>query len=287
MQYAILGAQGKLGQAFLRILGAKAVGLTRAQANLSNPEALRTCLADLRPEFVINCAAYNWVDQAEGDPKMSFAVNAWGVRDLAAICRDLGFTLVHYSTNHVFGLDRNRQTPYRETDLPGPLSIYGVSKLAGEYLSRSLCAKHFVIRVCGLFGLIEPGNDRLSFVELMLNLAAQKQAIRVVNDQTCSPTRTDDLAAASLALLETRAFGLYHLTSAGATTWHEFAKTIFELAGVDADLTGVTSQEFAAPAPRPAYGVLANAAYDDLGLPPMRPWREGLVDYLKEREGFS
>jgi dTDP-4-dehydrorhamnose reductase len=283
VKYAVLGANGQLGQAFLRLLADKAVGLTRVQADLTKPDQMHAVLDSLRPAVVINCTAYNAVDQAESDPLPAFAVNAWGVRDLAKTCQCLGCVLVHFSTNYVFGLDHERRTPLAEDALPGPVGIYGASKLGGESLARTECAEHFVIRTCGLFGRVRPGSARRSFVELMLHLAETGQRIRVVNDQVCSPTRTDDLALATMDLVRRGAFGLYHLTSDGECSWHDFARTIFELAGIAADLHGVSSADFATPARRPAYSVMANEAYSRLGLPPMRHWREALAQYIAER----
>jgi dTDP-4-dehydrorhamnose reductase len=283
MKYAILGANGQLGQAFLRQVGPEAIGLIRMQCDLTKPGEMRAVLKALQPEVVVNCTAYNQVDHAESDPATAFAVNAWGVRDLARICRDLGCVFVHYSTNYVFGLDRQRRVPLGENDPPGPVGVYGASKLAGEYLVRAECERHFVIRTCGLFGAIKPGAPRRSFVDMMLNLAEQGKKIRVVNDQICSQTLTDDLAAATLHLLPTQAYGLYHLTSAGECTWHEFARAIFELAGVEADLHGISSVEFGAAAQRPEYSVLANEAYARLGLPMIQDWQKALEMYLHSR----
>jgi dTDP-4-dehydrorhamnose reductase len=284
LKYAILGASGQLGQAFSRILGPQAIPLTRTQADLNEPDAVRKLLIRLRPDVVLNCAAYNLVDKAETDPAAAFAVNAWGVHSLARVCQELGCVFVHYSTNYVFGLDRDGRTPLAETALPGPVSVYGTSKLAGEYLVRAACSKHFVIRTCGLYGRTQPGTGKRSFVELMLHLASEGKPIRVVNDQICAPTRTDDLAAATVPLLGTGTYGLYHLTSAGECSWYEFAKKIFELANVKADLTGVSSVAFAAGAARPAYSVLANAANERLGIKPLPDWRDALTIYLRERE---
>jgi dTDP-4-dehydrorhamnose reductase len=283
LKYAVVGANGQLGQAFLRIFGPEAIGLTRAQVDLTRPKEARGALEAIRPDVVINCTAYNAVDKAESDPAAAFAVNTWGVRDLTAICQALDCVFVHFSTNYVFGLDRAGRAPLSEAALPGPVSVYGASKLAGEYLVRALSPRHFVVRTCGLFGMIRPDSARRSFVELMLHLSTQGQRIRVVNDQTCSPTNTDDLAAATLSLLRTKAYGLYHLTSAGECTWYEFARTIFELAGLRVDLSGVSSADFAAPAQRPEYSVMGNEAYRRLGLAPIRPWQEALAAYLRER----
>src|SRR5207302_5199978 len=122
-------------------------------------------LEKLRPDLVINCAAYNFVDRAESEPGAAFEVNAWAVKRLAVACRDLGFTLVHFSTDYVFGLDKERREPYSETDCPGPLSVYGLSKLSGEFMVRTYCPRHFVIRTCGLYGVSGSGGKGRNFVE--------------------------------------------------------------------------------------------------------------------------
>jgi dTDP-4-dehydrorhamnose reductase len=282
-KYVVIGAGGQLARDLIPRLDGKVVGLARPEFDLTRLESIREKLSDHRPDVVFNCAAYNFVDRAEDEPDAAFAVNAWGVRHLAEICRDLDSVLVHYSTNYVFGLDDKRRTPYVETDSPGPISAYGMSKLAGEYFVRAACPKHFVIRTAGLFGLWGSGDKRTNFVELMLRLAREGKPIRVVNDQVCTPTSTIDLAQATLALLQTGQYGIYHLTNSGSCSWHEYARTILELAGVQASLAAVTSQEFGAPAPRPRYSVMVRKAYQALGFPELRSWREALIDYLRER----
>jgi dTDP-4-dehydrorhamnose reductase len=283
MKIVVLGSGGQLGRDLVPRLQGEVLAWTRAEADLTRPRDLRDALGAARPDVVINCAAYNLVDRAESRPEDAFAVNAWGVGDLAAACHDLGCTLVHLSTDYVFGLDAGRRTPWAETDAPGPCGVYGLSKWAGEGLVRALCPRHFVVRTCGLYGVWGSGGKGGNFVETMLRLAGQGRPLRVVADQTCTPTYTADLAAAVAALLPTGRSGLYHLTNSGECTWHEFAAAIFELAGVTADLTPITAAEFGAAARRPTYSVLANRAYAAEGLPPLRPWREALAAYLDER----
>jgi dTDP-4-dehydrorhamnose reductase len=283
MKYAVVGAAGQLGRDLCPRLPGEVISLTRAQTDLTRPETLRATVEKIRPDVVVNCAAYNFVDNAETEPEAAFAVNAWGVRVLAALCRDLDCTLVHFSTDYVFGLDENRRTPFLETDAPGPVSVYGLSKLAGEYLVRSVCPRHIVIRTCGLYGVWGSGGKSGNFVETMLRLAGQGKPLRVVADQTCTPSYTVDIALASVALLQAGRFGLYHLTNSGSCSWHDFAGTIFQNAGLHVDLTPITSREFAAPARRPAYSVLSAAAYQALGLPPLRSWSEAVAAYLQER----
>jgi dTDP-4-dehydrorhamnose reductase len=284
MRYVVLGSAGQLGRDLCPRLSGEVIALTRQHADLTHPGPLRAELVKRRPDVVINCAAYNFVDRAETEPEAAFAVNAWGVRELALACRDLGCVLVHFSTDYVFGLDAARHTPYAETDAPGPVSVYGLSKLAGEYLVRALCPRHFVLRTCGLYGVWGSGGKGGNFVETMLRLAQTGKPLPLVTDQTCTPSYTVDVAEATAALIGSQQYGLYHLTNAGATTWHDFAAAIFELAGVTLELTPITSAQFGRPARRPGYSVLANGAYQALRLPPLRPWRDALAAYLEERK---
>ena len=283
MRYAIIGAKGQLGSELCRSLGECAIPLDRTQADLTRPELLQNTLEQIKPDVVINCAAYNFVDKAEAEPEQAFAVNAFGPRTLANICEKLGTTLVHWSSDHVYGLDALRRTPYHETDCPGPVSVYGASKLAGEWFVRRLCRRHFVIRTCGLYGHRGSGGKGTNFVETMLRLAREGKSIRVVGDQICTPSFTADMAAAALQIISTRDYGLYHLTNAGACSWHEFATTIFGLSDLRVSVQAVTSREYAAAAHRPAYSVLSMENLSRLGISPPRPWQDALSDYLQQR----
>src|SRR5262245_20530459 len=284
LRYVVLGAPGQLGRDLCPRLGGEVVPLGRPQADLTRPESLRQTLTDLRPDVVVNCAAYNFVDRAEGEPEAAFAVNAWGVRALAGLCHDLGCALVHFSSDYVFGLEEARRTPYTEADAPGPVNAYGLSKLTGEYLVRALCPRHFVVRTCGLYGVGGGGGKGGNFVETMLRVAGQGRPLRVVADQVCTPSYTVDVASATADLVQTTHYGLFHLTNGGSCSWYEFASAIFEQAGVQADLAPVSSREYGAAARRPAYSVLAPAAYTAIGRPALRPWQEALADYLRERQ---
>jgi dTDP-4-dehydrorhamnose reductase len=283
VKYAVLGSAGQLGRDLTPRLEGEAVALTRERADLTRPELLRATLTDLRPDVVVNCAAYNFVDRAEDEPDAAFAVNAWGVRRLAESCRDLGCVLVHFSTDYVFGLDAARTTPFAEGDAPGPVSVYGMSKLCGEYVVRATCPRHFVIRTCGLYGVWGSGGKGGNFVETMLRLGREGKPLKVVDDQICTPSYTADVAAAAAALITTDCYGLYHLVNNGPCSWYEFAQAIFALSGMTVDLSPTTSGAFARPARRPGYSVLGMPAYESLGLPPLRPWREALAAYLEER----
>jgi dTDP-4-dehydrorhamnose reductase len=283
MKIALLGSGGQLGQDLRDLLGNEAVALTRAEVDLTAADGLRDALGRIRPDVVVNCAAYNFVDRAEAEPEAALAVNTLGVRSLALVCRALECVLAHISSDYVFGLDRSRAEPYREEDAPGPVSAYGASKAAGEWFVRALCPRHFVVRTCGLYGHHGVGGKGGNFVETMLRRAAAGQPLRVVADQRCTPTATADFARNLAALIRTDHYGLYHLTAAGACSWFEFAQAIFTFAGRAAELTPITSAEFAAPARRPCYSVLDCSRYDRLGLVPRRSWQDGLASYLQER----
>jgi dTDP-4-dehydrorhamnose reductase len=283
MKIAVLGARGQLGRDLCPRLTGDVIPLSRAEIDLDKPETIAAHLTTARPDVVVNCAAYNFVDKAEAEPEAAFRANAWGVRELARVCRDLGCRLVHFSTDYVFGLDADRSEPLREDDAPGPVSVYGLSKLAGEYLVRSTCSRHLVIRTCGLYGVWGSGGKGGNFVETMLRVAGQGKPLRVVNDQRCTPTYTADLAAATAELIARQAEGLFHITNAGACTWYEFAAEIFRQTGVTADLAPITSEQFGAPARRPPYSVLASAKLAAAHVTPPRPWQEALAAYLAER----
>jgi dTDP-4-dehydrorhamnose reductase len=283
MRYVVIGAAGQLGRDLAPRLHGDVVPLDRTRADLTQPEMLRAVLTDIRPEVVVNCAAYNFVDRAETERDAAFAANAWGVRSLAGYCRDLGCTLVHFSTDYVFGLDGNRKAPLTTTDPPGPLSVYGMSKLCGEFAVRSECPRHYVIRTCGLYGVWGAGGKGGNFVETMLRLAAEGKPIRVVNDQQCTPSYTADVAATTAALIASGRFGLYHVTNTGATNWYEVAKAAFEILNIQANLTAIPTRDYPTPARRPSFSVLALDELSQASVPQPRPWREALAAYLEER----
>lgn len=287
MRYAVLGAAGQLGRDLCPRLPGDVLALSRTGApaiDLARPESLPALFDELRPDVVINCAAYNFVDRAENEPQEAFAVNAWGVRELARLCHERDCLLVHFSTDYVFGLDSSRRQPWTESDAPGPVSVYGLSKLAGEYLVRAMCPRHLVIRTCGLYGVWGSGGKGGNFVETMLRLAGQGKPLRVVDDQICTPSYTVDVAEATLALLQANRPGLYHVTNSGSCTWHELARTIFELSGISANLTPIPSREYPTPARRPAYSVLDCAGLRSSAIASPRSWREALAAYLHERK---
>lgn len=282
MRTLLIGGRGQLGTALRAQLRGEVASPDRGELDLANATQVSERLRDWRPELVINASAYNLVDRAEDEPDVAFQQNAFAVRHLAREVDALGGTLVHISTDHVFGLDGHPGHPWRETDLPGPVSVYGASKLTGEFFARTLCARHLVVRTCGLYGVADsPGKG--NFVATMLRLGRQQTEVRVVDDQHCTPTRATDLARAIVDLVATRAQGLYHATNSGAATWCGFAREIFRLAGISTPVIPIRSTEFAAKARRPAWSVLSGEKLARQRGVAMPEWNVALAEYLAER----
>lgn len=289
MNIALIGARGQLGTALQSVLAGRVTPLDRDEIDVGNRDSVQAVLAQTAPDAVVNAAAYNFVDRAEQEPQTAFAVNAFGPRNLAAFCRDRDLPLVHVSTDYVFsgkveaaGLGTAgaaRQMPYRETDAPEPQSAYAVSKLAGELFVRSGCRRHYILRTCGLYG---PSSNagKGNFVTTMLRLGLNRDEVRIVDDQRCTPTAARDLAEWIAALLETEAYGTFHATNAGSATWFEFAVEIFRVAKRDVKTVPITTAEFGAKAARPGYSVLdCGKLQQTLGIT-VRPWQEALAEYV-------
>lgn len=289
MRVLLTGAGGQLAADLLAACtaaGYEVQARRREELDITDEAAVRATLDAVRPDLILNPAAYNRVDEAETQPALAYAVNALGPRLLARAAADLGATLVHYSTDYVVGGDR--ATPYREDDPPAPLSAYATAKLAGEYFVRALAPRHYVLRVCGLFGPAGRATRQGNFVETMLRAAATGRTLRVVDDQLVAPTSTAEVARVTLALLHRDApYGLYHCTAAGSTSWYDYTRAIFDLAGVQADLRPITARAYGAPARRPAYSILDNGKLEAAGLARPRHWRECLAEYLAVRENES
>lgn len=282
MRTLLIGSRGQLGTALRSELSGEVLTPSRHELNLADGAAVARLVGECRPDFIINAAAYNLVDKAEDEPAEAFAINAFALRNLAQAAEAAGAVLLHVSTDYVFGLDGARRTPWKETDAPGPAGVYGASKLTGEYFVRAYCARSYVLRTCGLYGMAESAGKG-NFVATMLRLGRERDRVSVVNDQHCTPTSAVDLARAICRLLPTGQFGLYHVTNSGATTWFDLAREVFRLAGLKTEVQPITTAQFGAKARRPAYSVLSGERLAEVIGGALPPWQDALTAYLRRR----
>jgi len=279
MKIALLGANGQLGQDLQDALRSHELhALTRNHFDVTDHSRTRSALMDIAPDVVLNTTAYHRVDDCETNAATAYSVNALAVLNLIRVANDLDSVLVHISTDYVF--DGNSRQPYTESSRAFPLSVYGNSKLAGEFLVQALAKKFILIRTGGLYGAAGSQGKGGNFVQTMLAKAQRGESIRVVDDQVVTPTYTVDIAHQLARLMPAEQLGLFHITNEGSCTWFEFARTVFELSGIEANLAPTTSDAYKLPAARPAYSVLENARLKELGLNQMRHWREALAAYL-------
>jgi dTDP-4-dehydrorhamnose reductase len=282
MKVAVIGANGQLGmdvsEEFVRN-GDDVRRLTHAEIDIESAESVSRALGDAKPKMIVNTAAMHHVENCEQEPLKAYAVNALGARNLARAAREMGAVLVHVSTDYVF--DGSKKQPYLEGDPTVPLNVYGNTKLAGEAFVQAENEKHFILRTSALYGT-NPCRAKggRNFVELMLKLARERDELRVVDDEYVSPTSTAELAKQILTLSRTDSFGLYHATSEGSCTWHDFAKKIFEITNTKVRLMAARPNEFPSKVPRPKYSVLENRGLTRLGMNSFRTWEEGLHSYL-------
>ena len=279
MRIEVVGSRGQLGRELLRTLARtshQASGHDVESVDIRDPGSVAALLDDVRPDAVINCAAWTRVDAAETEEAAANGVNADGPRVLAEGCRSRGILLCHLSTDYVF--DGTATEPIDEAAAPHPQSAYGRGKLAGEAAVRAALPSHQIVRTAWLYGQEGP-----NFVLTMLRLARERGALRVVADQWGSPTWTGHLAPALVRLVERGTPGTYHLTNSGSTSWHGFAQAIVEEAGLSVPVEPIGTADYPTPAPRPAYSVLANRAWERLGEAPLPPWLDGLRGYLAQR----
>jgi len=283
MKIVVVGANGQLGCDVVAVCkehGDQVVALTHENIEICNHAATALFLKEVKCDVLVNVSAMHNVEKCEADVQKAFAVNSDAVRNLALLSNDLNFTFAHFSTDYVF--DGAKTTPYLETDCPGPLNVYGNSKLSGEGFVRSIAQRHFVLRVSALYGK-NPcrAKNGLNFIQLMMKLAKERDEIAVVNNEFVSPTCTKDVAKQLRRLLDTEAYGLYHSTSQGQCSWFELAGEIFKLSGRSPKIfRPARPGEFPMKVKRPLYSVLENANLKNLGIDMMPHWREALRGYI-------
>jgi dTDP-4-dehydrorhamnose reductase len=285
MKIIVTGAAGMLGSDLVRRLsvGHEAIGVTRREFDLLDELSVLKAVAEIRPDWVIHCAAYTNVDGCEKEPEKAFSVNADGARNVAKACWGAKAKMLYVSTDYVY--DGKKTEPYVETDPVGPLNVYGQSKLKGEQEILNVLPDALIVRTSWLFGKNGP-----NFVEAILAQVGKKDELSVVSDQVGNPTYTVDLADAQTRLVEADASGIFHAANNGHCSWFEYAKKILKLHGAEGiTVKPVTTAELGRPALRPAYSVISKKKYEGLTGHRPRDWEEALKDYLKHRdmEGLS
>ena len=292
MKVAIIGANGQLGSDLVKVFGKDAIPLTRRDLDVTDAESVKI-LEELKPDVIINTAAYVRVDDAEVEVEKAFQVNAIGALNVAKVCNEINAVNVYISTDYVF--DGAKGVPYTEEDIPNPINVYGLSKYAGEILTRNfslkkktLPKKYYVIRSSSLYGKAGARGKGGNFVEFMIQKARSGEELKVVDDQFMSPTYTKDVAVMLKRFLKIKPeFGVYHIVNEGYCSWYDFTREIFNVLGWNAQIqiTPIKSSELKRLARRPVFSALKNKKLDDLGLR-MRNWKEALKDYLVEKGGM-
>ena len=274
MKILITGSNGMLGHDLCEVLDSHELILTTSKTlDITDQSHVMDFICDIKPDIVINSAAYTDVDGCEENKDLAYSVNGDGVKNLALACREIDACLVHISTDYVF--DGSATEPIAEDGQIGPISVYGKSKLRGEEAIQEILDKYFIVRTAWLYGI----NGK-NFPKTMLELAENHSEITVVYDEVGTPTYTPDLAYGISELIETDYYGIYHLTNSGKCSWCEFSRYIFEIAEKDVNVVPVTAAEFARPAPRPSYSVLENKNWVEHGFKPLRDYKEAIQEYI-------
>lgn len=271
----ITGAHGQLGQALqCQYTDYEVTAWDLQDLDITQFEQVKKALDQLRPHIVLNAAAFTQVDDAETKQDIAYRGNALGPRNLAVVTNDLGIALVHFSTDYVF--DGRQTRPYHEFDRTNPLSVYGHSKLAGEEAVRVANPRHFIVRTAWLYHTV--GKN---FPNTICRMAG-KGVVRVVNDQHGSPTFAPHLAQTVFRLVETDAYGTYHMAGSGGTSWYEFTKALYQALGIQTSVVPIPTAQYPRPAPRPAYAVLTSLQQPLIPLP---PWEEGVREFAAQWKG--
>lgn len=280
MKILITGSSGQLGSDLVRVLSDtnEVLAFSHPDLDVTDFDKTKDTIVRLSPDILIHTAAYTDVDGCELDPNRAYKVNALGTQNVALGCQKVGAQMVYISTDYVF--DGKRRESYTEFDEPNPLSVYGLSKLAGERYVMMLLNGFFIIRTSWLYG-----KQGKNFVKTILGFAEERDELKIVDDQVGSPTYTYDLAQKIGEVIKTGAFGLYHITNSESCSWYQFARDILQYAGKkNVEVRPITSEELKRPAPRPAFSVLRNYCLELRNFSPMRHYKEALREYLTGKE---
>ncbi|MDR0311532.1 MAG: dTDP-4-dehydrorhamnose reductase [Acidobacteriota bacterium] len=280
MKILVVGSRGMLGSELMTVFqddpgGHESVGLDLPEIDIAMPESCREAVYGLRPDVVINAAAFTRVDDCETQRELAMRVNGEGAGNLAAAAAAVDALFIHYSTDYIF--DGRKTEGYREDDAPGPMSVYGKSKLLGEELVRRNSPKHMILRISWLFGA-----NGANFIRTIVGAARKGNPLRVVSDQRGSPTYAKDVAGQTLKMTAAGCRGTYHVTNGGSCSWYDLAVQAVAWAKIpDISITPVASSEYPRPAPRPASSILVDTRMALEGLPRPRSWQDAAREYVE------
>lgn len=281
---AIIGANGQLGSDIYSCLkeNYNVIPLLHKDIEITQPHSINLCLNKIRPNIIINNAAYHDLNKCEDYPEKAFLVNSIGPKYLSMWCKENDCLLVHISTDYVFDGQKNK--PYTENDCPQPLNTYGITKLAGEFYISSILEKYNIIRTTGLYGTYPcRGKSSKNFVEMFLELIANKEIVEFGGEEICTPTFTENLAEQIKLIIETKVFGIFHATSEESCSWFEFGDEIIKQINSKTELIKRKREEGTSNIIRPKYTVLENKHLNDLGINIMLDWKKALSEYLSKR----
>lgn len=277
----VFGASGQLGQCIKAVTTVNEVNNIifpdEAEANILDTGALGLLFNKYNPSYVINCAAYTAVDKAEDDKELAYKINVTGAQNLAELCKQHNSTLIHISTDFVFKGDK--ATPRTETDEASPISVYGQTKLDGEKAIAKVLDQHFIVRTGWLYS--EYANN---FSKTMLKLGAERDELRIVADQVGTPTYAIDLAGFVLHIINKKstAYGTYHYSNEGVTSWFDFARAIFDISGTHVKTIPIRTDEYPTKATRPAYSVMDKTKAKKIFNIEIPYWRDSLITCINK-----
>lgn len=292
MKVLITGAKGQLGKQITNILrngqseigklpkeyeNVEIIGVDVDVLDITDINAVRSYLTDVKPEIIINCAAYTNVDACESNEDLAFKINALGPRNLAIISNEVNAKLVHVSTDYVFSGEGT--VPFKEYDETIPVSVYGKTKLAGEKFVREIADKYYIVRTAWLYGY-----EGSNFVYTIIKAGKEKGYLTVVDDQRGNPTNAEDLAHHMLKVAVTEEYGTYHCTGTGECSWYDFASKIIEFSNIDCKVDPVTSNDYVRAAKRPSYSSLDNMMLRVTVGDEMRNWEDALKVFLNNKK---
>lgn len=279
MRTCITGCKGQLGRALYAALAEHTLsGCDLPELDITDRQAIGTAIADFAPDVVIHAAAWTDVDGCARDPERAYCVNALGTQNVALACAASGAAMVYVSTNEVF--DGEAREPYREWDPPCPINPYARSKAAGEWFVRHLLTRFYIARTAWLYA---PGGRNFSNPHRIVQLADERGALKVVTDEVSNPTYAPDLAAAIAALIQTEAYGVYHLTNTGYCSRYDFVREVLRISGREhIPVEPITLGDFQRASTPPCFAPLINTAAAALGIT-LRPWQEALEEFLKSQ----